>query len=71
VFNPTSQSAKFDPTGAYLRRWIPELAELDNASIHEPSTLGLLAPAGYPEPMVDHAVERIEALARYKSVSGK
>jgi deoxyribodipyrimidine photo-lyase len=71
VFNPTSQSAKFDPTGTYLRRWIPELAELDNASIHEPSTLGLLAPAGYPEPMVDHAAERIEALARYKSVSGK
>ncbi len=71
VFNPTSQSAKFDPTGTYLRRWIPELAELDDASIHEPSTLGLLAPSGYPEPMVDHAVERIEALARYKSVSGK
>jgi deoxyribodipyrimidine photo-lyase len=71
VFNPTSQSAKFDPTGTYLRRWIPELAELDNTSIHEPSTLGLLAPAGYPEPMVDHAVERNEALARYKSVSGK
>jgi deoxyribodipyrimidine photo-lyase len=71
VFNPTSQSAKFDPTGTYLRRWIPELAELDNASIHEPSTLGLLAPTGYPEPMVDHSAERIEALARYKSVSGK
>jgi deoxyribodipyrimidine photo-lyase len=71
VFNPTSQSAKFDPTGTYLRRWIPELAELDNASIHEPSTLGLLAPSGYPEPMVDHSAERIEALARYKSVSGK
>jgi len=71
VFNPTSQSAKFDPTGTYLRRWIPELAELDNASIHEPSALGLLAPSGYPEPIVDHSVERLEALARYKSVSGK
>ncbi|CAB4766892.1 unannotated protein [freshwater metagenome] len=71
VFNPTSQSAKFDPTGTYLRRWIPELAELDNASIHEPSVLGLLAPTSYPEPMVDHSAERLEALARYKSVSGK
>ena len=71
VFNPTSQSAKFDPTGTYLRRWIPEIADLDDKSIHEPSSLGLLAPTGYPAPMVDHAVERNEALARYKAVSGK
>lgn len=71
VFNPTTQSAKFDPTGAYLREWIPEIAALDNTSIHEPSTLGLLAPEGYPAPMVDHATERNESLARYKAVSGK
>ena len=71
VFNPTTQSAKFDPTGSYLREWVPEIADLDNSSIHDPSSLGLLAPAGYPTPMVDHAVERIESLARYKSVSGK
>ena len=71
VFNPMGQSEKFDPTGEYLRRWIPEIAHLDNASIHAPWTLGLLAPADYPEPMVDHALEREEALARYKAVSGK
>jgi deoxyribodipyrimidine photo-lyase len=71
VFNPTTQSAKFDPTGSYLREWIPEIAGLDNASIHEPASLGLLAPEGYPAPMVDHAVERNESLARYKAVSGK
>ena len=71
VFNPTTQSAKFDPTGGYLREWIPEIASLDNTSIHEPSSLGLLAPEGYPAPMVDHAVERNESLARYKAVSGK
>lgn len=71
VFNPTSQSAKFDPTGSYLREWVPEIAMLDDSSIHDPSSLGLLAPAGYPPPMVDHAVERIESLARYKAVSGK
>ena len=71
VFNPTTQSAKFDPTGSYLREWVPEIAALDNASIHEPSSLGLLAPEGYPAPMVDHAVERNESLARYKAVSGK
>ena len=71
VFNPTTQSAKFDPTGSYLREWVPEIADLDNVSIHDPSSLGLLAPAGYPAPMVDHSLERIESLARYKAVSGK
>lgn len=71
VFNPTGQSEKFDPTGEYLRRWIPEIAHLNNKSIHDPSSLGLLAPADYAEPMVDHAAERLEALARYKAVSGK
>jgi deoxyribodipyrimidine photo-lyase len=71
VFNPMGQSEKFDPEGEYLRRWVPEIAHLDNKSIHAPWTLGLLAPAEYPEPMVDHAVEREEALSRYKAVSGK
>jgi deoxyribodipyrimidine photo-lyase len=51
VFNPTSQQAKFDPTGEYVHRWIPEL---DTSS--------------YPSPMVDHAAERLEALARYEAV---
>ena len=71
VFNPVGQSEKFDPNGAYLRTWVPEIADLDNSHIHAPWTLGLLAPSGYPAPMVDHAVEREEALRRYKLVSGK
>jgi len=71
VFNPFGQSEKFDPDGSYLRTWIPEIAELDNTHIHAPWTLGLHAPAHYPAPIVDHAVEREEALARYKKVSGK
>ncbi len=71
VFNPTGQSEKFDPSGDYLRTWVPEIAHLDNTSIHDPSVLGLLAPTDYAEPMVDHAAERLEALARYKAVSGK
>ena len=71
VFNPMGQSEKFDPQGEYLRQWLPEIAHLDNASIHAPWTLGLLAPPEYPAPMVDHAIEREEALTRYKAVSGK
>ena len=71
VFNPVSQGQKFDPAGDYVRRWVPELADVDTKHIHEPWTLGVFAPAEYPPPMVDHAVEREVALARYKAVSGK
>ncbi len=71
VFNPFGQSAKFDPTGDYLRQWIPEISDLDDEHIHAPWTLGMLVPKNYPAPMVDHATEREEALARYKAVSGK
>ena len=74
VFNPTRQSRKFDPDGEYLRRWVPELADLDDRSIHEPSTLGPLelAAAGvtlgdqYPEPLVDHKLARDRAVAAYQ-----
>ena len=71
VFNPTSQGAKFDPSGDYVRKFVPELADVDSKHIHDPSGLGLLAPEGYPAPMVDHSAERNEALARYKKVSGQ
>jgi deoxyribodipyrimidine photo-lyase len=60
VFNPTAQGEKFDPSGDYVRRWVPELA--DTADVHR---LKAGRPAGYPEPMVDHAAERTEALRRY------
>ena len=68
VFNPTSQSQRFDPDGDYLRQWIPELASLDKRTIHQP---GLLRPAQYPSPIVDHAADRVEALARYKAVTAR
>lgn len=60
VFNPTAQGQKFDPAGAYVRRWVPELADV--ADVHK---LKGGRPPGYPEPIVDHAAERTEALARY------
>ncbi|MFP4512100.1 MAG: cryptochrome/photolyase family protein [Acidimicrobiales bacterium] len=70
VFNPVTQSRRFDPDGTYLRRWLPELADLDAAVIHEPWTADPTlfadrAGSGYPPPIVDHATERAEALARY------
>ncbi len=65
VFNPTSQSAKFDPDGDYLRQWLPELEHLAKKWIHEPAQDPVGAPAAYPAPMIDHAAERTEALTRY------
>ncbi len=78
IFNPTSQSQKFDPDGTYIRRWVPELAGLDRSAIHEPSKLGPLelAAAGvtlgdtYPEPIVDHRAARERTLAAYKRALG-
>lgn len=64
VFNPTAQGEKFDPSGDYVRRWVPELAgpDVKGTDVHK---LKGGRPAGYPEPIVDHAAERVEALARY------
>ncbi len=76
IFNPYLQSRKFDPSGAYIRRYVPELAQLDDSSIHEPHLVApiLLAGCGitlgrsYPLPIVDHKKERDRALAMYKAV---
>jgi deoxyribodipyrimidine photo-lyase len=70
VFNPVTQGQKFDPDGHYIRRWVPELAELSGRAIHEPWTCERL-PKGYPERIVDHAAERQEALDRYQKARPK
>lgn len=64
MFNPTRQAQRYDPDGDYVRRWVPELAEVDGAAVHEPWKLGILRPEGYPEPIVDHD----EAVARFRAV---
>lgn len=63
VFNPTRQARRFDPDGSYVRRHVPELAEVEGDGVHEPWSLGLLRPSGYPEPIVDHA----DAAAAFKA----
>lgn len=73
IFNPTAQSQKFDPDGAYIRRYVPELARLTAPSVHAPWTVAPLdlATAGvvlgdtYPAPIVDHAMARERALDTY------
>ncbi len=67
IFNPTLQGTKFDPDGSYVRRWVPELAGVEGKAVHEPWKLRKGVPEGYPEPIVDHAAERKESLARYEA----
>jgi len=76
VFNPVLQGEKFDPEGAYVRRWVPELAKLPAAYIHKPweAPAGILSACGirlgntYPRPVVDHAEGRARALAAFAAL---
>jgi deoxyribodipyrimidine photo-lyase len=70
VFNPVLQSEKFDPDGTYIRRYVPELADVPLRYLHQPWTAPDGLPPGYPPPIVDHAEARREALARYAAVKG-
>lgn len=73
IFNPVSQSQKFDPEGRFIRRYVPALAGLPHPAIHQPWTAAplVLAAAGvvlgqnYPPPVVDHAMAREHTLKRY------
>ena len=68
VFNPVSQSQKFDAKGEYLARWLPELADVEPALRHEPwKDPSLLRRSGYPAPMVDLGASRSAALEAYRS----
>ena len=71
IFNPVRQSKRFDRDGGYIRRWVPELADVEGSAVHEPWTLDGGPPDGYPEPIVDHAAERDEALRRYEAATGR
>lgn len=77
IFNPVSQSEKFDTKAKFIRKYVPELARCSDKDIHAPWTipalqqqlLGLQLGKHYPYPVVDHAVQRGLALALYKSAA--
>ncbi len=77
IFNPVTQSERFDAQGKFIRRYLPELARVPDKFIHAPWQLGALAQQGigcvigrdYPAPIVDHAVQRAAALALFKQAS--
>ncbi len=74
IFNPVTQGRKFDPDGAYVRHWCPQLARLENKYLHAPfeappaalSQAGIVLGETYPRPIVDHGAARAAALAGYK-----
>ncbi|MEN9687156.1 MAG: hypothetical protein RL381_168 [Actinomycetota bacterium] len=71
VFNPIEQGKRFDENGDYIRKYIPELAHLSAAEIHEPWLYLDGYSHGYVERIVDHAVERIESLERLKEIKAE
>ena len=68
VFNPIEQGKRFDENGDYIRKYVPELAHLSAAEIHEPWLYLDGYSKGYPERLVDHAIERLESLERLKEI---
>jgi deoxyribodipyrimidine photo-lyase len=78
IFNPVTQSARFDPQGKFIRRYLPELGAVPDKFIHAPWTLpateqqacGVIIGRHYPAPIVDHATQRVAALALYGAVKG-
>lgn len=79
IFNPVTQSEKFDPQGKFIRRYLPQLAAVPDKYIHTPWTLppllqqelGVQIGRDYPAPIVDHAQARARTLARFEAIKGK
>ncbi|MCK9380749.1 MAG: DNA photolyase family protein [Sulfuritalea sp.] len=76
IFNPVTQSEKFDPEGRFIRRYVPELCSVADRFIHAPWTMNAAEQAAcgvrighdYPAPVVDHAAARARTLARFQAV---
>lgn len=79
IFNPITQSEKFDPNGSYVRRWVPELERLDDRLVHQPweapalvlHAAGIQLGQGYPHQIVDHHTARQTALDAYETIKKK
>jgi deoxyribodipyrimidine photo-lyase len=72
VYNPITQSERYDPEGAFIHRWVPELRDLTGKELHDPSRIPALlrSQLDYPEAMVDHGKARARVLDVFKSAGG-
>ncbi len=68
IFNPTTQSTRFDPEGEFIAHWLPELKSLPKKARHAPPQ-DMLNPTDYPAPIVDHKAARQRALDAFKALS--
>ncbi len=66
IQNPWSQTARFDPEGTFIKRWVPELAKVPPAQFLKPPADGRPLAPDYPLPILDHAAERLRTLARFQ-----
>lgn len=66
IFNPTTQSERFDPQGEFIRRWVPELSKLSAKQIHQPSKYTDVLKLGYRVPIVDHASSVARSKEQFK-----
>ena len=71
IFNPILQGEKFDEEGEYIRKWVPELANVRGKAIHDPHGRGARGVEGYPKMCVNHGQSRKRTLARYKEGLGR
>ena len=72
IFNPISQSEKFDSEGLFIKHWLPELAGLNKKEVHNPASVGgLFGVANYPSPIVNLGASRERALAAFKSLPSR
>jgi deoxyribodipyrimidine photo-lyase len=72
IFNPLSQSVKFDSEGLFIKHWLPQLSGLDKKAVHNPALLGgLFGVPGYPAPIVDLHTSRTRALAAFKNLPSR
>jgi deoxyribodipyrimidine photo-lyase len=72
IFNPLSQSEKFDSEGVFIKQWVPELHGLNKKEVHNPANLGgLFGVADYPSPIVNLSTSRQRALAAFKNLPSR
>jgi deoxyribodipyrimidine photo-lyase len=72
IFNPLTQSERFDPEGRFIKHWLPQLADLNKKQVHNPASIGgLFGVANYPAPMVNLSQSRERALSAFKSLPSR